>query len=125
MLQQSRSVAGSVTTRSACESISCSSGSSGNVNETRQPNGTAAVNGVGKFNDINDPRSPRKELGFSHIWLTGVLQQATGTDHAEIGQPADDPDLLKGIAGSPYAIEGLLRRLSRLCRRTQESARGI
>ncbi|HEY3664104.1 MAG TPA: alpha-amylase family glycosyl hydrolase, partial [Chthoniobacterales bacterium] len=78
----------------------------GNINETRQPNGTAAFNGVGKFNDINDAAlTSLKELGFSHIWLTGVLQQATGTDHAEIGQPADDPDLLKGIAGSPYAIK--------------------
>ncbi len=53
----------------------------GNVNETRQPNGTAAVNGVGKFNDINAAALVSlKELGFSHIWLTGVLQQATGTD---------------------------------------------
>lgn len=78
----------------------------GNVNETRQPNGTCAINGVGKFNDINDAAlASLQKLGFSHIWLTGVLQQATGTDYSEIGQPADDPDLLKGIAGSPYAIK--------------------
>ena len=52
------------------------------------------------------PRSPRcRKLGFSHVWLTGVLQQATGTDYSDIGQPVDDPDLLKGIAGSPYAIK--------------------
>lgn len=77
----------------------------GNVNETRQRNGTRAVNGVGKFNDINDAAlASLRQLGFSHIWLTGVLQQATGSDDSAIGEPADDPDLLKGIAGSPYAI---------------------
>jgi hypothetical protein len=43
-------------------------------------------------------------MGFTHIWVTGVLQQATATDYADIGEPADDPDLLKGVAGSPYAI---------------------
>ena len=78
----------------------------GNTNETRQPNGTLAANGVGKFNDINAAAlASLHELGFSHVWLTGVLQQATGTDYAAIGEPADDPDLLKGIAGSPYAIK--------------------
>ena len=46
-----------------------------------------------------------RKMGFSHIWLTGVLQQASGTDYSAIGQPADDPDLLKGIAGSPYSIK--------------------
>jgi len=78
----------------------------GNVNETRQPNGTLAINGVGKFNDINDAAlTSLQKLGFSHLWLTGVLQQATGTDHSDVGQSPDDPDLLKGIAGSPYAIK--------------------
>jgi glycosidase len=42
--------------------------------------------------------------GFTHIWLTGLIQQATSTDYSEAGQAADDPDLLKGIAGCPYAI---------------------
>ena len=78
----------------------------GNTNETRTPNGTLARNGVGKFNDINDAAlKSLREMGFTHIWLMGVLQQASGTDYSSIGQPADDPDLLKGIAGSPYAIK--------------------
>jgi len=78
----------------------------GNTNEARKPNGTLAQNGVGKFNHINDAalKSLRK-MGFTHIWLMGVLQQASWTDYSSIGQPADDPDLLKGIAGSPYAIK--------------------
>lgn len=78
----------------------------GNTNETRKQNGTLAENGVGKFNDINNAAlKSLREMGFTHLWLTGVLQQATGTDYSNIGQPADDPDLLKGIAGSPYAIK--------------------
>ncbi|MGZ5538640.1 MAG: alpha-amylase family glycosyl hydrolase [Chthoniobacterales bacterium] len=77
-----------------------------NTNETRKQNGTLAENGVGKFNDINDAAlDSLRAMGFTHIWLTGVLQQATGTDYSSIGQPADDPNLLKGIAGSPYAIK--------------------
>jgi len=77
-----------------------------NTNETRKPNGTLVENGVGKFNEINDAAlASLREMGFTHIWLTGVLQQATGTDYSDIGQPADDPNLLKGVAGSPYAIK--------------------
>ncbi len=78
----------------------------GNINETRRPNGTLAENGVGKFNDLNDAAlAAIAEMGFSHVWLTGVLQQASATDHSAAGQPPADPDLLKGLAGSPYAIE--------------------
>ncbi len=78
----------------------------GNTNENRKEDGTIAENGVGKFNDINDAAlRSLHDLGFSCIWLTGVLQQATATDYSSIGQPADDPDLLKGLAGSPYAIK--------------------
>jgi glycosidase len=78
----------------------------GNTNERRKQNGTLEENGVGRFADINHAalRSIR-DMGFTHIWLTGVLQQATATDYSEFGQPADDPDLLKGLAGSPYAIK--------------------
>ena len=78
----------------------------GNINETRRPNGTLEENGVGKFNDINDAAlAAIRELGCTHVWLTGVMQQATSTDYTAFGEPADDPDLLKGLAGSPYAIK--------------------
>ena len=77
----------------------------GNANETRKMNGTLAENGVGKFSALNDRvLAGFREDGFTHIWLTGVLQQATSTDYSDVGQAPDDPDLLKGIAGSPYAI---------------------
>lgn len=76
-----------------------------NVNETRKPNGTLAENGVGKFADLDD-RALRslRDLGVTHLWLMGALRQATATDYSAIGLPADDADLLKGLAGSPYAV---------------------
>ncbi len=78
----------------------------GNTSKTRKANGTLAENGCGKFSDINAAAlASLKEMGFTHLWLTGVLRQATGTDYREINLPADDADLLKGLAGSPYAIK--------------------
>ncbi len=75
----------------------------GNINETRKPNGTIEENGCGKFHDINDAAlTSLKDLGITHIWLTGALEQASGTAYPN--RPADDPAILKGIAGSPYAI---------------------
>lgn len=76
-----------------------------NVNENRKQNGTLQENGVGKFSHL-DARAlgALRELGITHVWLLGVLRQATGTDYSSIGLPADDPDLLKGIAGSPFAV---------------------
>ena len=77
----------------------------GNTNTNRIPNGTYEQNGCGKFADLNDPAlASLKKLGFDAVWVTGVLRQATTRDYSSIGLPPDDPDLLKGIAGSPYAI---------------------
>lgn len=77
----------------------------GNTNETRKPNGRIEENSSGKFSALNEASlSALKEAGYTHLWVTGVIQQATATDYSAIGEPADDPDLLKGIAGSPYAI---------------------
>lgn len=76
-----------------------------NINETRKPNGTLAENGAGKFADLND-RALRslRQFGVTHLWLLGIPRQATATDYSSVGLPADDPDLLKGVAGSPFAI---------------------
>ncbi len=77
----------------------------GNTNETRTPHGTLAQNGVGKFADLHAKAlASLRVLGCTHLWLTGVLRHATATDYSSIGLPADDPDLLKGVAGSPFAI---------------------
>lgn len=77
----------------------------GNINTTRRKNGTLRENGSGTFAEINVAalRSLR-EMGVTHVWLTGVLRQATLTDWSDIGLPADDPDVVKGIAGSFYAV---------------------
>ncbi|HWL53784.1 MAG TPA: alpha-amylase family glycosyl hydrolase [Chthoniobacteraceae bacterium] len=76
----------------------------GNTRETTRPGGTLKENGVGTFNDITDDAlASLRGLGLTHLWLAGVLRQATGTAYP--GAPADDPDLLKGVAGSPYAVK--------------------
>ena len=76
-----------------------------NTNETRKPHGTIEENGVGKFAEIDERAlASIRDLGCTHVWLTGVLRQATSTDYSSIGLPADEPALLKGRAGSPYAI---------------------
>lgn len=75
----------------------------GNTNETRKIGGTLVENGCGTFSDINERALVSlREMGFTHLWLTGVIEQASGTAYPN--RPADDSDVLKGIAGSPYAI---------------------
>ena len=75
----------------------------GNTNGTPQLDGSMAENGCGKFADINDAAlTSLRKLGISHLWLTGILEQASATAYPD--RPADNPLLLKGKAGSPYAI---------------------
>lgn len=78
----------------------------GNKNPTNLPFGTIEQNGVGKFNDI-DAAALRgiKQLGITHIWYTGVIEHATLTDYTRFNIPLDDADVVKGRAGSPYAIK--------------------
>jgi glycosidase len=77
----------------------------GNTNATNQLNGTLAANGCGRFADITAVAlTAIKALGATHVWLTGCLRQATLTDYSGHGMPADHPDVVKGIAGSLYAV---------------------
>ena len=78
-----------------------------NTNATCIPNGTLQQNGVGKLNDITDEvLLAVKQLGVTHMWYTGVIEHATKTDYASEGiVPADNPYVVKGQAGSPYAIK--------------------
>jgi glycosidase len=77
-----------------------------NKNTTNKPYGTIQENGVGKFNDITDTVLVElKKLGITHVWYTGVLEHATMTDYSAFGIKKDDPDVIKGRAGSPYAIK--------------------
>jgi len=78
----------------------------GNTNTTNKPWGTIDENGVGKFSDFTDKAlNEIKDLGVTHIWYTGVPHHATVTDYSEIGLEGDDPDVVKGRAGSPYAVK--------------------
>ena len=78
----------------------------GNKVALNKPYGTIGENGCGKFNDINDKALDEiKKLGVSHVWYTGVIEHATMTDYTTQGIPADDADVVKGRAGSPYAIK--------------------
>lgn len=78
----------------------------GNTNTNNRPWGTIADNGVGKFSDFTDTAlSQINQLGVTHIWYTGVLHHALVNDYTEIGVSHDDPDVVKGRAGSPYAIK--------------------
>ncbi|MEG0517456.1 MAG: alpha-amylase family protein [Bacteroidales bacterium] len=78
----------------------------GNTNENCISNGSFFMNGSGKFNSITtDVLSRIKELQVTHIWYTGVLEHATKTDFTAYGIEADHPAVIKGEAGSPYAIK--------------------
>ncbi|WP_273046803.1 alpha-amylase family glycosyl hydrolase [Pseudoalteromonas sp.] len=78
----------------------------GNTHTTNTPWGTIEQNGVGKFADFNDAALKGiKELGTTHVWYTGVLHHALVGDYTEYGIKQDDPDVVKGRAGSPYAIK--------------------
>ncbi|WP_242203142.1 alpha-amylase family glycosyl hydrolase [Aestuariivivens insulae] len=78
----------------------------GNTNTTNKPWGTIEENGVGKFNDFtNKALTEIKDLGVTHIWYTGVLHHDVIRDYTAYGISNDDPDVVKGRAGSPYAVK--------------------
>lgn len=77
----------------------------GNKNLTRKENGTLAENGVGKMNDFDESVLRRiHDFGVTHLWYTGVIRHATCTDYSSFGIPCQNPRVVKGRAGSPYAI---------------------
>ncbi len=78
----------------------------GNVCSRNKPWGSIEENGVGKFNDFTDKALKEiKNLGVSHIWYCGVLHHAMVADYTAIGISNDHPAVVKGRAGSPYAIK--------------------
>ena len=77
----------------------------GNRNTTRKPNGTIGENGCGKLNDFSSAELKEiKKKGVTHIWYTGVIRHASKTDYSAYGIPRQHPAVIKGQAGSPYAI---------------------
>ena len=78
----------------------------GNTNTTNKEFGSMAENGVGKFADVNTAAlAGIKQLGATHVWYTGIIEHATMVDQTETGIDLDDVDVVKGRAGSPYAIK--------------------
>ena len=77
----------------------------GNKNHTCKPGGTIEENGCGKFNNFTPTiLKGLREAGYSHVWYTGILRHATMTDYSAYGIPCQHPAVVKGRAGSPYAI---------------------
>ncbi|MDY3802233.1 MAG: alpha-amylase family glycosyl hydrolase [Alloprevotella sp.] len=78
----------------------------GNKTKNNKPNGTLQENGSAKMNDITATKLQRiSRMGFTHVWFTGLIEHATQTDHTVFGISKDHPAVVKGKAGSPYAIK--------------------
>ncbi len=78
----------------------------GNTNTSNKVWGTVEENGVGKFNDFTENALQEiANLGVTYIWYTGIPHHAVIRDYSEYGISNDDPDVVKGRAGSPYAVK--------------------
>ncbi|WP_246139860.1 alpha-amylase family protein [Flagellimonas hymeniacidonis] len=78
----------------------------GNTNTTNKLWGTIEENGVGKFSDFTPlALNEIRDLGVTHVWYTGVPHHALINDYTDYGISNDDPDVVKGRAGSPYAVK--------------------
>ncbi|MDA0129287.1 alpha-amylase family protein [Vibrio sp. MarTm2] len=78
----------------------------GNTNTNNKPWGTIEENGVGKFSHFSDRAlSEIHKLGITHIWYTGVMHHALINDYRKFGITDDHPSIVKGRAGSPYAVK--------------------
>lgn len=78
----------------------------GNKTMQTEWNGSIETNGCGKFNDFDAKvLAEIKGLGITHIWYTGVIEHATQTDYSKYGIAKDSAAIVKGKAGSAYAIK--------------------
>ncbi|MCJ2376207.1 alpha-amylase family protein [Vibrio sp. ZSDZ34] len=78
----------------------------GNKNTNNRPWGTRDENGVGKFSDITDTALKSiRDLGMTHVWFTGIPHHALVGDYSQFGISNDHPAVVKGRAGSPYAVK--------------------
>lgn len=77
----------------------------GNRANVCKQNGSIAENGCGKMSFFSeDILKQIKAKGYTHIWYTGVIRHASATDYSAHGVPRQHPAIVKGKAGSPYAI---------------------
>ena len=76
-----------------------------NTCPTPVPSAPITINGSGKLNGITaETIRYIKSLGCNHIWLTGVLEHSHDADYTRYGIARHNPHVIKGLAGSPYAI---------------------
>jgi glycosidase len=76
-----------------------------NYNSRCVPDGTIDQNGAGKMNGITSGvLGCINDLGVTHVWYTGVIEHAHDVDYTAYGIERDNPHVVKGRAGSPYAI---------------------
>ncbi len=112
----------------------------GNKQSANKRFGTLAENGCGKMNDINEAALQGiKEMGVTHVWYTGIIEHASCTAYPEHGIKGDDPDVVKGVAGSPYSIRDYydvhpdlavnipnrMKEFEELVKRTHENGLGV
>ena len=77
----------------------------GNESTTNSVNGSITENGAGKMSAFDGKTlAAIHSMGFTHVWFTGVVRHATQTDYSAYGIPSCHPAIVKGKAGSPYAI---------------------
>jgi len=78
----------------------------GNTQSQNTIGGNREENGTGKLSAFS-PRVLKefKRMGITHVWYTGLLEHATQTDYSAYGIGKDHPAIVKGKAGSPYAIK--------------------
>lgn len=77
----------------------------GNRSNICKQNGTIAENGCGKMGFFTeDLLKQLRSKGYTHVWYTGIIRHATATDYTAFGIPRQHPAIVKGKAGSPYAI---------------------
>lgn len=77
-----------------------------NTTPAPEPWGSLELNGSGKLNDLT-PKVLKgiRSLGVNALWITGVIEHATKSDFTHYGIEKDHPAVVKGEAGSPYAIK--------------------
>lgn len=112
----------------------------GNKKSTNKFNGELSENGSGKFNSFtNKALTEIKKMGFTHVWYTGILAHASQTDYTRFGIPKPYPEIIKGKAGSPYAIrdyydvdpdlaedvENRMQEFEKLVERTHQKGMGV
>jgi glycosidase len=77
----------------------------GNGAEHPIANGSRADNGCGTLDGFTrEAVKSIKDMGFTHVWITGIIDHATTTDYGTIDMPPSTASITKGRAGSPYAI---------------------